>query len=237
MSRSGPLAPHPLPPTLPALLRPPPSPLLCYCLTTLLQQGPWERILRCKGTFFIRRARGKPSGFSLCTARLCYSRRPHVAALWAAMVSTWERTQRLLWSKYLFWHWVPLCGLGAITLVLHFSFPSCKWRKQGLGIFGLFNSAILSSDEQPISRKRNVWFLHTFSFLKQNAHNGVQKITSKVSRFSGFYSSLSVCIPFFPSFTFSNDKMRKRREWENKNCLKEERKVYLTKNKQANSEK
>lgn len=105
---------------LPALLHLPPNPTLCYSLTTLLQKGVWKIILRCRGTFFVRRGRGKPSGLSLCTVRSCYSRRPHVGSLWAAMVWIWEMTQGFLWSKYLFWHWPLLCGCRVITLVLHF---------------------------------------------------------------------------------------------------------------------
>ena len=179
------------------------------------------------------RGRGKPSGLCLCTV-WCYSRRPHVGILWAAMIWIWERTQGLLWPEYLFWHSFPRCGLRALTSVLHFSFPSCRWRRQGPEIFGIFNSATLSSYEQPISWNRNVWFLHKFSFWNKNPQRS-KKITSKVWRFSRFYSSLSVCITFLSSFTFSNDKRRKWKERENKNCLSKERKVYWTKNKQANS--
>lgn len=158
----------------------------------------------------MRRGRGKPSCLSLCTAWLCCSRKPHIAALWAVMVQAWERSQGFLWSKYLFWHWPPPCGLRVITPVFHFSFPSCDKEDKALAssvqpYFPVTNNPFNETEISGIYITIHFW-------NKQTKKPPSQWLNPKVWRFSGFHSSLLFFIPFF---TLSNEKMRKRKEGEN----------------------
>lgn len=165
--------------------------MLCHPLTTLLRKGLWKIILRRRGTFGFFFCKGSP----LRTP--CAQPGPVIV-------------EDLMWVPREQWR----CGSGRGPRdscdLNSFSDTGCSFMALGSSLWcftsffppaneedkALGCSAMLSSDKQDILLNRNVWVLHRFSFLKQTPPMISKKVTSKVWRFWGFYSSFPLCIRF-----------------------------------------